>query len=389
MKFKSISALVSAAGLAAGAALADDINMDRQLSWTAYGTTTSGYAQSIAIGQMLKEKYDVGLRVIPGKNDVSRMIPLRTGQADLCACGMSAYMAAEGTHMYSARNAGPMQLYNLFNSFGDNGQHGVVAADAGIEKVSDIRGKRVIYIKGAPAQNMNMEAFLAFGGLTWDDVERVVVPGWAQGGEAIANGQADVLWTTTVTAALNKLAASPRGLFWVELDHSDDEAWKRAQAIAPHWKRHTVTLAIDGEKNPTGKMPFQGNTFPYPIFVGSENLTEDNAYGLTKAVMTNYDKLKDAAPGMSGYQLDRQKLDWIFPYHPGAIKFYEEEGLWTDEMQAHNDKLLERMALLQETWQQHLAENEDLDDEAFTSSWQEARAAALEAAGMNVIFETW
>lgn len=67
--------------------------LPKNIAWTAYGTTSSGYAQSVGIGQMLKKYYDVDLRIIPGKNDVSRMVPLKAGQAEICACGIASYFA--------------------------------------------------------------------------------------------------------------------------------------------------------------------------------------------------------------------------------------------------------------------------------------------------------
>lgn len=146
-KYVRPSGILSTAAIAAliGAlpAAAAEVKLPSQISWTAYGTTSSGYAQSIGIGQMLKKKYGTGLRVIPGKNDVSRMVPLRAGQSPLCACGVAAYMAAEGTHMFGTKKWGPMRLYSLFNNIGDAGFQLVVAGDAGIKKVSDLKGKRV------------------------------------------------------------------------------------------------------------------------------------------------------------------------------------------------------------------------------------------------------
>ncbi|HCG68841.1 MAG TPA: C4-dicarboxylate ABC transporter, partial [Gammaproteobacteria bacterium] len=51
-------------------------------------------------------------------------------------------------------------------SHGDSNQALGVAADQGIETYADLRGKRVPYVRGAPALNVTTEAFLACGGLT-------------------------------------------------------------------------------------------------------------------------------------------------------------------------------------------------------------------------------
>ena len=47
----------------------------RQMAWTAYNLGSTGYNQAVAIGAMLREKFGVTLRVIPGQNDVSRLLP--------------------------------------------------------------------------------------------------------------------------------------------------------------------------------------------------------------------------------------------------------------------------------------------------------------------------
>src|SRR3546814_1771904 len=53
-----------------------------------------------------------------------------------------------------------------------------VAADVGVKEFKDLKGKRVAWVKGAPALNHNVTAFLAFAGLTWDDVEKVEFAGY-------------------------------------------------------------------------------------------------------------------------------------------------------------------------------------------------------------------
>ena len=392
MSVRNISSKAAViAALAAGslAASAAEVNLPKQVSWTAYGTTSSGYAQSVGIGKMLKEKYDAGLRIIPGKNDVSRMVPLRNGQTPLCACGIAAYMAAEGTHMFGTKKWGPMKLSNLFNNLGDNGYALVTAGDANIKTPADLKGKRVTWVKGGPALNINASGHLAMGGLTWDDVVKVVVPGWKQSAEAVINGQADATFGSTVSGAYNKLAASPRGLFWHTFPHEDKAAWARAQAAAPWWTPTMVSVAIDGEKNPTGKVPFAGNVQPYPIFVSTPKGSNDLAYGLTKAVMDNYEAIKDSGPSMSGYQVKRQNLKWVFPYHDGSVAYFKEKGMWGDAEVKHQAMMHKRQGVLAAAWEKHMAAAGDASDDDFAKGWMKERSDALKTAGMPIPFPTW
>ena len=386
MKMKFVSAAGAAAIVAAAllpqTAVAD--GMPKSLSWTAYGTTSSGYAQSVGLGQMLQKKYGTDLRIIPGKNDVSRMAPLKAGQAEICACGIAAYFGQEGVFMFADKDWGPLRVFNLFNNIGRNGQSIVVAADAGVKVPADLKGKRVTWVKGAPALNTNASAFLAFAGLTWNDVVKVEVPGWKQSADAVINGQADATWGSTVSSAYNQLAASPRKLFWPTLPHSDKAAWERAWKVAPHWQQTMVSNAIDAKNNTSGNVPFEGNNYPYPIFVAMPNVTDDLAYNLTKAVMENYDDFKEAGPGMDGYQLKNQDLDWIFPYHKGAIKYFKEKGVWTAEHDKHNAQMLKRQDVLEAAWKE--MKSKKVDDDKFEQEWMKIRAAHLEKAGMPIPF---
>ena len=377
--------LIAAAALAAfGTTAAMAEGLPKQISWTAYGTTSSGYAQSVGLGNMLKSKYGSDLRIIPGKNDVSRMLPLKAGQSDICACGIAAYFGQEGVFMFANDRWGPTKLYNLFNNIGRNGQSTIVAGDAGVKTFADLKGKRVSWVRGSPALQVNLLAALAFGGLTLDDVEVVVMPGWGQSMQAIINGQSDAAAGSTISSIYNQIGASPRGLFHVTLPHSDEAAWARAKAVAPFWNKSVVEVAIRGEENTSGKMPFEGNNYPYPIFVGSEGMDEGVAYSLTKAVMENYESYKDAGPGMDGYQIKNQNFQWVFPYHPGAIRFYKEVGVWDGAAQSNQDANLNRLEVLATAWAYFKSMTVSKAD--YETKWLEVRAAHLEKAGMPVPF---
>src|SRR5690606_9801137 len=61
-------------GIAAGPALSAEL--PKSIAWTAYDVGSAGYSQAVSIGSALKNKSGVTLRVLPGKNDVSRLAPL-------------------------------------------------------------------------------------------------------------------------------------------------------------------------------------------------------------------------------------------------------------------------------------------------------------------------
>ena len=101
-------AMVLGAGLiAAGSAGAGELKLPGQLTWTAYGTGSAGYNQSVAIGAALKNATGTNLRVLPGKNDVARTEPLRQGKVQFSATGVGgSFMAQEGVFQFGAEELG-------------------------------------------------------------------------------------------------------------------------------------------------------------------------------------------------------------------------------------------------------------------------------------------
>lgn len=360
---------------------ASEMKIPKEISWTAYESGSSGYSQSIGIGNMLKKKYDVDLRVIPGKNDVSRQTPLKIGQSKICACGIAAYFSQEGVLMFAEKSWGPQRVFNLFNNIGTNGQQLAVSEASGIKVPTDLKGKRVTFVRGAPALNQNTEAMLAFAGLTWNDVQKIEVPGWGQSIQALINGQADAAWGSTVSSNYAQLINSPQGLFLPPLAHSDDAGWKRAQELAPWWAKSKVSTVVAGYKH---QKPYEGNNYPYPIFISTADAPDELAYGLTKAVMENYEEIKDSGPSMDGYQLSSQNLKWVLPYHPAAIRYYKEKGLWKAEHEANNAALLKRQDVLADAWKE--MKGKSIPDDKFAEEWMKVRAAALKKANMPVVF---
>jgi len=370
-------ALATAVGLPLGAEAAE-VKLPSTLAWSAYNTGSTGYNQSVAIGKALKDKYDVSLRVVPGKNDISRLTPLRTGKVQFVANGAATYFASEGVSLFAARDWGPLPVQLLMSATSDANLGVGTAKDANIQTMADLKGKRVAWVRGSDALNIGVEAMLAFGGLTWDDVTKVEFPGFGASWTGMVNGQVDAAFASTVSGMTKKLEASPRGIFWPPVSHDDPAGWQRLTAVAPYFLTHTATIGSGISKD----SPHEGAAYPYPILITLADQDPDLVYSMTKAVHSEYPNYKDAMPALTGWALERQAFKWAVPYHSAAVAYWEEIGAWTDDMEAHNNKLLKRQQVLADAWTTMPGKN-IADDEAYKTEWLKVREAALKKAGFT------
>ncbi|MEM7545716.1 MAG: TAXI family TRAP transporter solute-binding subunit [Pseudomonadota bacterium] len=380
MKFTSFLGAALAVGMAGGALADGHISLPKQLNWTAYGTGSAGYNQSVAIGAALQEAAGVNLRVLPGKNDVARTEPLRQGKVEFSATGVGgSFMAQEGVFVFGKENWGPQRVRVLAaNNGGAVGLSVGVAGDIGVENYSDLKGKRVAWIKGAPALNVNVTAYLAYAGLTWDDVEKIEFGGFGDSWKALVNGQVDAAFASTNSGRVYEAAAGPRGLVWPSIDPDNAEGIARMQEIAPFFATMTASVGANIDDGPG--VPTAG--YAYPVLVAMETQDADLVYNMTKAMHELYDSYNGNAPGIGGWAMAKQDFQWVAPYHEGAIRYYKEAGVWTEEAQVHNDNLVARQDALGAAWTALEAEGPDDWDAA----WDAARRQALADGGFAVVF---
>lgn len=369
--------------LAGGASLsvrAADSALPRNMAWSAYNLGTTGYSQAVGIGKMLKDHYGVNLRVLPGKNDVSRLLPLISGRVQFSANGVATYFAAEGVFQFAAPAWGPIPLRLVMTSNGESNQALGVAADSGVQQLSDLRGKRVPYVRGAPSLNVSTEAYLACGGLTWADVERVEFPGYGAMWNGIVNNQIDAAYATTVSGPTRKLEASPRGIFWPPVPHADTACWNRILEVAPYFRPHIATRGAGISE----EHPHEGGTYPYPLLTGLADSDPKVVEALVLALVEHFDDYKDSDPGAVGWALERQIFQWVVPYHEGAVAAFRKLGVWSDADEAHNQSLIERQRVLAATW----SDMQSVSGDDFEAIWMQRRESALLAAGFDPVWRS-
>jgi len=372
--------------IAAGHTQAADIELPQTLAWTAYPTATIPYSQAVAIGGQLQKHLGVHLRVIPGRNDFSRLSPVRSGQAHFGAAGTEAVYAQEGMMDFASPDWGPLPLRLGMYAVSDGCAYTLLTAkDANIQHVADFKGKRIAWIKGAPSQAYAIRAMLAYANLGWDDVVKVEVSGYQAALEAILEDRADAMGSSCVSAAARQIEASPRGLRMTAFPHDDKQAVARVRNYLPWYVPHVSTVGATISK----EQPLDGWAGPFPLLVTMAEQDADLVYNMVKAIHVYYDEFKTGAPGANGWSLDRQMFaDTFVPYHSGAVRYFKEIGIWTPEAERRQQENLQRQKILKEAWDAYVAKAPS-DPEAFAHGWMEARYAALTKAGMPTIARDW
>ena len=361
------------------------VDLPRTLGWSAYDVGSGGYNQAIAIGNALKQKYGVNLRVIPGKNDASRSLPLRQGQVQFAATGIAGtYMAQEGMDEFGKAMWGPQPVRAVLLNNSNQILTVVAAADSGITTPADLKGKRVAWVIAAPSVNAAVTGILAFGGLTWNDVEKIEFGGFGASMDGVVANRVDAAFTSSISGKAYEVAKSPRGMVYLEMPKTDVEGWKRLQAAAPYMIPAVGTEGADLSP----EKPSESASYPYPVLMTNASTDASLVKKMLIAMDETFNEYKDAAPGNVGWALDRQNLSWVIPYHEGAIAFFRSKGMWTDADQKNNDMLIKRQEVLAKAWKK-IKSRKYANEQEFETDWIKMRADALSEAGMDVGTSNW
>ncbi|MFW8566281.1 TAXI family TRAP transporter solute-binding subunit [Orrella sp. 11846] len=363
----------------------NSLELPTTLAWSAYDVGSAGYNQAVAIGNAFKQKYGVNIRVLPGKNDVSRNLPLREGKVSFSVNGVGGvFFAQEGMYEFGAKQWGPQPVRNLMLNAGKAALTAMTAGDIGVKTPADLKGKRMAWIIGSPALNQNMTATLAFAGLTWDDVEKVEFGGYGAAWDGIVNNQADAVFGSSIAGKAYALEKSNRGITYPVMDPNDKEGWARTLTVGPFFY---PLLATEGA-GLSDADPVNSSAYPYPILMTYADRDNTLVTKVTNAMIDTFDLYKDSAPGADGWALDKQRLEWVVPLHEGAINVYKAKGMWNEDLQKNQDAVVKRQEILEAAWKDVNSRSHD-SDEAFAKDWMKTRADALKAAGMDPILESW
>ncbi|GAA4284349.1 TAXI family TRAP transporter solute-binding subunit [Brevibacterium daeguense] len=332
--------------------------------WTGYGVGTSNYSEQAAVAEALISEYDTQVRILGSDTGIGRLTPLRTGQAQTARLSDEAFYAFEGKHEFVSADWGPQDLRTFWTppttvAVG-------VAANSGIETLQDLKGKRVPWMAANPSSQEKIMGILAYAGLTPEDVVKVPVEYGAQP-DMFANGGLDMVYFGAQSSAIIEVATQ-MDFRWIDFD-GDEEAEKRLQEYAPS----VVIEEFESSIGMEGKAK-RGPTYAIQMTTYAD-FSADEVYAMAKAFHESFPSYRDATATTKDWEFE--EIEWmpmVLPHHDGVVRYLEEQGLWTPEMEERNQLLIERGEKLRAGWPEVLA-NTPSDELAETwEQWKDDNA---------------
>jgi TRAP transporter TAXI family solute receptor len=200
-----------------------------------------------------------------------------------------------------------------------------VKKDSPYRSLSDLKGKKLaIGFTANSAQRRTHLGGLATEGLTEADFDGVPVPHVVRGADDFMQGKVDA---TTFAVGAGKVAEADikvGGIRYLNLSDSAD-AQARLKQILPA----SYVAAIQPAPELTGIVgPTKVLHEDYLILTGAQ-LADDDAYKVAKVLYDAQDKLATIAKVYARYDKNELTRDRGIPFHPGAIRFYREKGIWS------------------------------------------------------------
>jgi TRAP transporter TAXI family solute receptor len=309
LAFASALLLIGSAGVAA----------QERISIATGGTGGVYYPYGGALANLISEHVDdVEATAEVTSASVDNMLLIESGDAELAfVLGDTAFDAVEGNDPFETA-VPAMALATLYDNF----THIVTTDDAGINTVADLRDKTVSTGAAGSGTEVIANRVLAAAGLNPDeDIQREQL-GAAESAAAIKDGKIDAyFWSGGLpTASVTDLGATPNVSLKL-IDHVDlvDEMQGEHGAFY-----NAATI-------PAGTYPGQDEELSVivvpNVLVVSEDFDEALAYNILSAMFEQRDALIAAHPEAENLTLENATQVSPIPYHPGAIRYYEEQGV--------------------------------------------------------------
>jgi len=286
-----------------------------QLTFTTGGTSGTYYAYGNVLAQFITNNSDVAVTAVAGNGSAANIDLLDIGDAQLAFVQNDvANYAFNGIRIYDGQ---PITSFTALCALYDETVQ-LITCDPSITSVADLKGKNVSIGSQGSGVYFNALDFLAAYGLTEADIN-AQYQSFGDSAEALKDGKIDAAFIVAgaPTTAVTDLATT-KGCYLISLD---DEHVEALQAISPAYAKSVIPAGTyAGVDQDVITVAVKAT------IIAGEDVTEDEAYTIISTIFGNKDAITDAHA--KGAELDLEYASVCgLPYHPGAAKYFAENGI--------------------------------------------------------------
>lgn len=281
--------------------------------------------QTQAIAKVVQDKAGIQVRVVTFNSSAASMGAVQAGQAAFTFMSNDEVgVAVRGKDEHKGKPLDKLQLAATVFPF----RVGVlVRKDSGINTVAELKGKRFpIGWQGFPQGIALSNAILATAGLSLNDTRGVPTANLLRAADDFKAGRLDATVFAVGAPKMAEIDAAV-GIKFISLDNSE-EAKKAMASIRPEY-----TIASQAPLPHLNGVIGETNLMQYAMTVAvSSDVDEETVYKTVKAIHENKETLVAAHPSFNAMNPGNLAVQQQhMTYHPGAIRYYKEIGIWKVE----------------------------------------------------------
>ena len=315
---KTLVAAAMTCGLAVAVLGAVEANAADKLSFATGGTTGTYYAVGGVMATVLNPLLENSNLVVESTGASKANIQMiDDGDADLGLVQNDVmYYAMTGSSLFEGK--GEYETFSTVAGLYDETVQ-IVTCDASIESVADLAGKTVSVGDAGSGTEFNAKQILEAYDLTFDDIS-VVNASFGDSADSLKDGKIDAAFVVAgaPTTAVVDLA-TVKDVHLVQLDE------EHIEKLQSNYDFYTSTvIPADTYK---GVSEDATTVSVRATLIASNDVSEDAVYELLKAMFDNKDALVEGHAKFEFLTLEDAVKGMSVPFHAGAKKYYEEQGI--------------------------------------------------------------
>ena len=288
-----------------------------ELTFTTGGSSGTYYAFGSVLAGQISDCTGSKITAVEGKGSQGNieLMDMNGAQLGLVQSDVMSY-AYSGTNLFA--ETGKVDCFSTVAALYME-QVQIVTCDPSIKTVADLAGKNVSIGDSGSGVYYNAIDVLGAYGLTEQDINPTY-QGFGDSAEALKDGKIDAAFVVAgaPTTAVTELSSS-KDTYLVSLDKEHIDA---LIAKSPYYSEYTIPAGTY-----TGMTEDTTTVAVGAVVVARNDVSEEDVYNFCAGVFDNIDAITAVHAKGSELNLDFATSVTSVPYHPGAAKYFAEQGI--------------------------------------------------------------